>query len=383
MIRSPSILTASSFLSMFFIGIGITVVGAAARNIGLEPSQIGYLITAQYLGFMVSVAIVGVLSDRYRKTVLLAWGSVVLTVSFASFYATDIFPLNLLIMASIGVGLGAYEGATDALLLDVHRGRENLFINLNHFHVSAGSVAITAYLVVLQMEWRRSMLQTGIVVAALAIVFGFSRIDNEQPNRIPINQMMRVLSRQRIMGSLFVAEMCALGLGVGTSGLLTSFLMEYRGFTQTTSKVALVIFLSGLAGGRIVSGVFAKKRHVVTMVPIMFGACLLFFSLLYFVEVPLGATYLMAVLAGLAVSPLIPLQISLAGVLFSDMPGTAMGVVKVAIPVGGIVFPFALATISDAVSFRASLILFPFIALLGLVAYLFSARAIHRRYPEG
>ena len=35
---------------MFFLGIVIAVVGAAARNIGLEPAQIGLLVSAQNLG---------------------------------------------------------------------------------------------------------------------------------------------------------------------------------------------------------------------------------------------------------------------------------------------------------------------------------------------
>lgn len=39
--------TALSFTSMFFLGVGITVLGAAARNIGLDAHEIGMLRTVQ------------------------------------------------------------------------------------------------------------------------------------------------------------------------------------------------------------------------------------------------------------------------------------------------------------------------------------------------
>jgi len=47
-IRSTAALSASAYLSIFFLGVGNTVIGAASGNIGLDASQIGL---AQNLGF--------------------------------------------------------------------------------------------------------------------------------------------------------------------------------------------------------------------------------------------------------------------------------------------------------------------------------------------
>jgi MFS family permease len=367
---------------MLFIGVGITVVGAAARNIGLAPGEIGLLITVQNVGFMVSVGVVGSLSDRYRKPLLLCIGSGVLAVSFACFYIVDTFWVNLIVMAAIGVGIGAYEGATDAMLLDIHSQRENLIINLNHFFVSAGSVVITAYLLYLQMGWRVAVVQTAVVVALLTIVYGFIRIKDETRSSSRLTDVYRFLRKQRILGSLFVAQMCAIGLGMGTTGILTSFLMEYRAFNQITSKVALMIFLTGMALGRIYSGFFAGKRQIIGLVPVLFGASFFVFLTLFFADLPTGIVYVVVAVAGLIVAPLLPMHISLAGVLYRDMAGTAMGVVKVAIPAGGIVVPFVISIVSEATSFQISLAIFPVVAIVGLVAYLVSARDISEKYPD-
>jgi len=67
MIKNISAITASSFLSMLFLGVAATLIGAAARNIGLTPNEIGLMITFQILGFMISVLISSALADYHEK----------------------------------------------------------------------------------------------------------------------------------------------------------------------------------------------------------------------------------------------------------------------------------------------------------------------------
>ena len=68
---------------MFFMGVGTTVIGAAAKNIGLSPYQIGLQLTIQNVGFIISVSIFGTLSDTYEKSKLLLLSSVVLSIAFS------------------------------------------------------------------------------------------------------------------------------------------------------------------------------------------------------------------------------------------------------------------------------------------------------------
>jgi MFS family permease len=67
MITNKKAITTSSYLAMFFLGVATSVVGAAARNIGLSPFQIGMMITIQNVGFIISVSISGALSDTQEK----------------------------------------------------------------------------------------------------------------------------------------------------------------------------------------------------------------------------------------------------------------------------------------------------------------------------
>ena len=47
----------------------------------------------------------------------------------------------------IGLGIGAYEGATDALLFDLHGNRASPYVNINHLCVTLGGALIALYVI--------------------------------------------------------------------------------------------------------------------------------------------------------------------------------------------------------------------------------------------
>ena len=85
-IRNPRAITAASFAAMFFLGVGYSIIGAAARNLGLTPTQIGILLAVQNVGFGVSVAVSGALADTHSKPRILAVGSVITALAFFAFF---------------------------------------------------------------------------------------------------------------------------------------------------------------------------------------------------------------------------------------------------------------------------------------------------------
>ena len=115
--RNTKALTASAYTSMFFLGVSGALIGAAARNIGLSPFEIGLMIAIQNVGFILSVSISGALADTHEKPKIMLVGSLILAASLLTFYVTETFWVNLVIMLLIGVGIGTYEGVTDAMLM--------------------------------------------------------------------------------------------------------------------------------------------------------------------------------------------------------------------------------------------------------------------------
>jgi len=349
---------------MFFIGVGATIVGAAARNIGLTPYQIGLLISVRNVGFITSVTISGTVSDTYEKPRILFIGSIALALSFLTFYVSSLFLVNLLIMFFTGVGMGTCEGATDAMLLDIHEKRAGLHIGVNHFFVTFGAVLITLYLLFLQMDWRNAIVQSGIAVSILALFFILTRLEKREKRAEKLSERLKFLRQERILLLLLIPAVCAVGLEIGSIGILTTFLMELRGFSQVTSKVGLIIFLAGITSGRLYVGLVTKPKQIPNTTLILSGCSTILLAGLYFVNVE-GLVYLIVFFSGVTLSGIFPLTITLAGLIYRDISGTAMGIIKMAIPIGGILIPSVLSIISKHTSLQTSLLIFPAFAFLG------------------
>ena len=378
MLRNRGLLTSVVFLSMFFLGVGITIIGAAARNIGLSPSQIGLLIAVQNLGFMSALMIFGPLADTHDKTKILFIGSLLLALSFFTFYLKDVFSLNLMVMLLMGMGIGTYEGVTDPLLLDIHREKEGLFISINHFFVTLGCLMITVYLLFLQINWRQAINQAAIAVLLLAFFFALSSSKSEKKTVEPFFTRLRFLMRQKAILVLFFATVCASGLEMCLIGMMTTFLMELRNHSQVTSKVGLILFLSGIGLGRLLVGFFARRERILELIMLLFGLSTVFLSGLLFVQMR-SLTYGLIVLAGAAISALFPLLITYGGILYEKIPGMVLAVIKLALPMGGILLPLGLSFISRHASLETSLWMFPAIASLGFLILLLNRKALQRQ----
>ena len=330
MVRNTPLLTASSYASLFFLGVGTAIIGAASGNIGLSPHQTGLLVSAQNVGFILAVLIAGALADSAQKPRLLAAGSFILSVSFFLYYLWRPYGLNLLIMFFIGAGIGTYEGVADAMLLDLHEKRQALFISINHFFVTFGCLAITLYLLFLQMDWRRSLIQSAAVVLVLAVIYAFSRAGNGRPGSATLRDRLAFLKTQAVLALFLALATIGVGIELGLTALLTGFLMSLRGYNQVGSKLGLILLLCGVAAGRVILG----------------------------------------------------LSVLLTGIIYKDMSGTALGIVKLGVPLGGILIPFVLSLIARYSSFRLSLIVFPALALTGCLLLAAGRKLIGSRLQE-
>jgi fucose permease len=367
MIRNRSVLTMSSFTAMFFLGVGSAVIGAASRNIGLSPYQIGLLLATQNFGFILSVITVGTLADSADKARLLFAASLIIAAAFFFFYLKDSFILNLGIMLIIGVGIGGYEGAADAMLLDIHDRRESLFISVNHFFVTFGELMIAIYLIFLQMNWRKSMAQSAAAVFALAIIFGFSRVPPRKAATEIFRKRLAFIGKQRPVLVLFLMASCAVGIELSLVGIITTLLMEFYGFDQVTSKLGLVTFLAGIAAGRLILGVLARQSQLLEYILTLFVLTAAVLSFLILASPGAVMAYILLIVSGATISVIFPLIIALAGLKYLEMSGMVMGIIKLGIPVGGIVVPLMLSLLVQATSFKAALVLFPAIGVAGFI----------------
>jgi fucose permease len=177
---------------------------------------------------------------------------------------------------------------------------------------------------------------------------------------------MRILSRDKLVVVFFIATILVVGIEAGTIGMLTTYLMDLREFTQVTSKIGLVVFLSGMAIGRIIIGIFAPQDKINQVLLTMFGFSVIIYGALFLFDFAIF-TYGVVFLAGLSISALLPLMLAKAGLIYNEMAGTVLGTIKVAIPIGGILLPFMLSLLVQYMSFEMSLLIFPLSLLIAFI----------------
>jgi fucose permease len=240
-------------------------------------------------------------------------------------------------------------------------------ISINHFFVTFGELLITLYLIYLQFDWRASMVQSAALVLLLAVLFALSRVPSRQQAASSLRERFDFLRVQRPLLVLFILASCAVGIELALIGMITSFLMEFHAFTQVTSKLGLVAYLGGVAAGRVVLGFFTHKEQIIRNLLGLFALTALFMAVMLLTTPGTALMYTLLFLSGLTISIIFPLIITLTGLKYPQMSGTALGVLKLGIPVGGIVLPFFISVLAGAVSFQASLVLFPLFALIGFL----------------
>ncbi len=243
-----------------------------------------------------------------------------------------------------------------------------------------GALAISLYLIFLRVNWRASVLQSGAVILVLAAIFGLAALPAKPHLQTGYREKIRILANERIILLLFIAAMLAVGVEMGTIGILSTFLAEVRGYEPTAAKLGLVVLLAGMAAGRLIIGFLVKLKHVLRYLMALFGLALPCFTILYFVD--LGRfTYIVAFLAGMTLSALLPLILTHAGLTFRDMTGIVLGTIKIAIPIGGIVVPLLLSALTNTMSFAASLVVFPVSLLLGFLVIALTDRMSRTAAP--
>jgi fucose permease len=149
--------------------------------------------------------------------------------------------------------------------------------------------------------------------------------------------------------------------------MITSLLMEFYGYDQVTSKLGLVAFLAGIAAGRLVLGVLARKSQLLKYILALFALTAAVLSFLLFASPGTVMAYILLIVSGATISVIFPLIIALTGLKYPEMSGTVMGIIKLGIPVGGIVVPLMLSLLVQATSFKTALVLFPLIGVVGFM----------------
>jgi len=356
---------------MSFLGMSRTFLGTALPAIrsflDLSLVQAGTFTVCLQFGFAGAVFAGGLLSDVLKKSAMLLLGCLFTGVNLLLFGLSPWFWVNLVAMIFVGIGGGLTEASSDPLLIQLFPGRESTVMNLHHFFFSLGSFAgppIIGVLLAKSLPWQWGYIGFGLFVLAVFLFLSSQKISSPQsPRKFDLILVKRMLN-QRFFWILFWVSFCTMGVQNGIGYWIVTFLQEVRGFSISLASASLSLFFVCMAVGRLLSSYVTTKLQDVVYLISLFS--LLFVSLLITVSVSGLWTILFLMLCGFAQSAVFSCLLALAGKLYPENPGTAMGLVSTGAGLGAMSVPWLLALVSQLTSLQTGFLFLDVFVLICL-----------------
>jgi fucose permease len=346
--------------AFFCLGIVLVLLGAnqaaMARDLSMDLAASGFLGACLALGLGIGVTASGPLVDRFPRRPLFVGACLLTAVALLTAEAGMGYARAVLHVTAIGAGCGFYDTLLNAAALDRFRERAAPALAFLHAAATAGAV-VGPPLVAWTTEgrdWTASFHGLGLVFVGLALWAALVPLPASGSDAArPAHERHDPASEAARGKSLFtpaLLALCAIAFAyVGVENGLTLFAVPWAtsglGLGEATGRSGISVFWLGLLLGRL--ALVPQRRAI--------GAGLLALcgfggALVVCAASVLARPELVAVmaLAGLALGPVYPVMISLAGQRFPHAAGTAAGLVGGAGALGGFLLPWLTGVVGDA-----------------------------------
>jgi fucose permease len=366
------------------MGIAFGFLGPSLPSLGvflnIDLEKAGLLTAGIQLGYGVMGVGGGILSDFIRRDKVLMSGCFVLGLSALLFGLRPLFSLNLLLMTLMGLGCGLILSSSNALMVGLYPERKGSILNIHHIFAATGSLVgplIMGYLISRQIKWQYGYEGLGFLVLFLSAFFIFTKVpDVEIKSKVKFSQIGHLL-RQKDFLLMVIVNFLAMGTQFALIYLSVTFLKEAKGFSIGISSVVLSSFFILMILGRLVCGWLSARISNSAII-----LTLLLFLLIVVFAIWAGQGWVSAgavMLSGLACSGIFPCLLALAGTLFHDVTGTALGVLGMTSGLGGMSACWLTALISQRTDVGVGFVVVIISSFMALVLFSTQYRSLLRK----
>jgi MFS transporter, FHS family, glucose/mannose:H+ symporter len=383
--REP--LFASACGGIFVFGIVLALLGTLAGlpeirvRFGLEQDLAaqGNLFLLLFLGIFAATVVVGPLIDRFGTRAVLVSSSGLVAAALGGFIAADSFGAAGLSAVVLGLGGGGLNTATNVLVSDLFD--ESRGPRLNVLGVFFGIGALFVPLTAAGLSQRIGTTPLLAAGAALAVACLLAYATLRFPPAVEAEgfSFAQVAEVVRYPGVLLFASLLFFQSGNEASiGGWTSTYVGHMGRDPATATWVLAGYWGALMIGRLLSArllaVVSKPRLVLLSgVGSAFGAVLLLMA------ESLAAMAAGVALMGLSFASVYPTTLGMVGDRYRRFTGTVFGVLFSIALMGGMLFPWLIGHVSQAMGVRSGMV----VPLVGAAMICLLVTIITARHPEG
>jgi MFS family permease len=339
-------------IGILFFGMGITTLGSVKH--GLEEKYLldeiasGTLFSILPFGILLGSLLFGPFCDKYGYKILL---SLTCLSMFIGFEGIAYAPSHTLLKLSIflfGLGGGAINGATSALVSDISDKDKGANLSLLGVFFGIGALGMPLLLGVLENKFNYETILSVVGLATFAVGVFFLLTEFPPPKQaqgFPVAKGF-ALFKDSVLILIAFFLFCQSSFEAIINNWTTTYLTAGLAVPQNKALYALSLFVVGMTIMRLLLGsVFRntnlKKLWAAAFSIIFLGLILLFIGRYFYLSV----TGLILLGAGLAGG--FPLMLGLVGDRYKELSGTAFSLVFVIALLGNMLINYGMGIIAQ------------------------------------
>ena len=339
-------------IGILFFGMGITTLGSVKH--GLEQKYVldeiasGTLFSILPFGILLGSLLFGPLCDKYGYKILL---SLTCLSMFIGFEGIAYAPSHSLLKVGVflfGLGGGAINGATSALVSDISDKDKGADLSLLGVFFGIGALGMPFLIGILENKFNYEVILSVVGFATLAIGIIYLLIKFPPPKQaqgFPVAKSFALL-KDGVLILIAFFLFCQSSFEAIINNWTTTFLTEGLSVPQNKALYALSLFVVGMTVMRLLLGsIFRntelKKLWIGAFSMIFIGLIFLFVGKYFYLSVA-GLILLGAGLAGG-----FPLMLGLVGNRYKELSGTAFSLVFVIALAGNMIINYCMGIIAQ------------------------------------
>lgn len=358
-------------MGMLLFGIVLISLGSILPHLrdhfDLSELSTGSLVSTLPFGILLGSIVFGPIVDRYGYKVLLLASGVFIFAGLEGIAFTG--NLNLLrgSVFLIGIGGGAINGGTNALVADISEGQRGAKLSLlgAFFGIGALLVPTLSASLIKILSYERILMLLGFFVLIPMVFFVTIFFPPpKQPQGFPIRGALKLLKDPLIIliGTVLFFQSGIEGL---TNNWTTTFLTEEKDIVGHHALFGLSYFILGMTGMRLILG--WALNHIRSNLVLLgsIGFAIIGNLIIFFTE-SLAVTYLGLVILGAGLAACFPVVLGYTSDKYAHISGTAFSIVLCIALIGNMLSNYGMGIIATAYGTGA----LPVVLIIGLIIQL-------------
>ncbi len=358
-------------MGAFFAAFG-TSLPALRGYLGVDVEVTALLSSILLGGYAVTSLIGGILSDLVRRDKILMTGCFFLGIGMLLLGRLNSIAFTFAVVLCMGISSGLILSSSNTIVVALYPERKGAILNIHHVFFGAGSLLgplLLGFLLQHNYPWQNGFVALSFCLIVLFLIFIRTYLPLVRPTEeVGFPSRVKQLLCNRWFALLTLVCTTAVGTQFAIMFLSVSFLREGKGLSILLSSLILSLFFVSLIVGRMICGWLATRMSNSTIILLL----LVFFAAVVIMaeQGPQWISGLGIVVSGLACSGIFPCLLALTGTLFSDLAGTALGILSTMGGIGGMFLCWLIGFTSRFYGIEAGFGVLIFSSLISLAIFL-------------